>query len=118
MNQEKIFSYIYYLLAAGAFFHLAYYNIYLKSPSYSGFYILILGACYFSIGTKKTGLGKIWDYIFLFFSLFMYLFYFFNSYFGSIGTWIYLISFLYFFIYMYVKWRTNSKIKKNYENNG
>jgi hypothetical protein len=116
MNQEKIFKYAFYPLLAVALSHLAYYNIYLKSPNHSGFYMLLLGACYFSIGIKKTGLGKIWDYIFLFFSLFMYLFYFFNSYFGSIGIWIYLLSFLYLFIYIFVKWRTDSKIKKESEN--
>jgi len=110
MNQEKTFNYICYLLVAGAFLHLVYYNLYLKNLSYSGFYMLVLGACYFFIGIKKTNLAKIRSYPFLIFSLTMYVFYFFDSYFGFKTIWVVLISFLYLLVFLFAKWRADSKI--------
>ena len=118
MNQKKIFSDIYYLLMVGAFFHIVYYYyFYPQNSTFPGF-ILAMGAIYFSLGTEKTNLSKVWNYLFLFFSLLIYASYFFSSYLELISDWVFSISFLYLLLFLFVKWRTDSKIKKNSENNG
>ena len=122
MNQKKILSYIYYLLIAGAFFHIIYYTYYLQNSTFPGI-MLVMGAIYFSLGTEKTNLSKVWNYLFLFFSLSIYVSYFFSSYLVISGwvfliPWVFLISFLYLLLFLFVKWRTDSKIKKNCENSG